>query len=227
MQRSLVAPSDAHEVHLRRLLDQRAAKSDLNDSSLADTPLYGGSAFSPHSIHFPSTESSHKPLDTRSFHPYSTKSPSAKDLLNDPAASSLDLEDDNSPTLDTAHPFSNDLNYLEEEDFGSDVDLDPRLSMLGPKMRFHSRAPWETGGDPLSEEGDSEDDRGTIASSIRGRGRLGKGEGIMKGLGLGSSHPRSSSASRPSVDSGRSQGRQKQSFDSSFSQAATQHTAFQ
>jgi len=73
---------------------------------------------------------------------------------------------------------------------------DPRLSMLGPKMRFVSRAPWETGEDDLIEDdeddvggtGDSHSIFGSKMSTWRGRDQ---DKSSTKGLGLSNFRSRS------------------------------------
>ena len=48
------------------------------------------------------------------------------------------------------------------------VEEGPRMSMLGPKMRFVSKAPWELGEDDLAEEEDEEPGSATDTLSIFG-----------------------------------------------------------
>ena len=77
-----------------------------------------------------------------------------------------------------------------------EAEVASRVSTYGPKMRFHSRAPWETGED---EELDQEE-------SSRSKKR----HGGKKSWGLSS---KSSSDPRPSTESTRSHGKVKQSLD--------------
>jgi hypothetical protein len=110
-----------------------------------------------------------------------------------------------------------------EDEVADDDDDDTRMSLLGPKMRFHSRAPWETSEDSLQEEDEPEEG----VSSSRGRGMFLKGEGIIKGFGLTSSGLRSSSAGRRSGESSRSQGMPKSSYETTLPQPSSPRGALQ
>ncbi|KNZ75641.1 hypothetical protein J132_02415 [Termitomyces sp. J132] len=108
----------------------------------------------------------------------------------------LDLDDD--PRLSVA----SDVYDNEQSD---DVSLDNsshRLGYLGPNLRFHSRAPWET--DDTTLDNDEELSYNFLTSS-------------KKALGFSSS-PRTSNARRPSSESTRSQAKSKQSFETTSSQ---------
>jgi hypothetical protein len=83
-----------------------------------------------------------------------------------------------------------------------DADHDARLSLLGPKMRFHGRAPWEMDGGALDEEEEDSD-----RSSGRSR------DIVKKGLGFRSSSRGTTASSRPSGESSRSQTKPKRSFE--------------
>lgn len=77
-----------------------------------------------------------------------------------------------------------------------------RMSMLGPKLKLHSRAPWEAGEGGVLEEEDDEDDNLLDTLSIFGgkaRGRQKGGKPPTSKVTLPSS--RSSSVTRPSTDS--------------------------
>jgi hypothetical protein len=209
-------PTDAHEDHLRRLLDLRTARAELHGripsvSDFTDTPsLYSNAFFSPRPMdEAAEVEFDNMPYEIRSVsdtrHPISNRQ-----LLNDPAVSIVDFDDTSreSPSA-SHHPFCDELNSpLMEEGEDALDDSESRMSLLGPKMRFHSRAPWETDEDALVEEEEPED--------TRARNMFSRGEGIMKGFGLGS---RPSSAGRRSAESSRSQGKS--------SQPASPHNALQ
>ncbi|KAG6818047.1 hypothetical protein H0H87_009202 [Tephrocybe sp. NHM501043] len=108
-----------------------------------------------------------------------------RERLNDPSASMLDLDDDS-----RASTASTD-----------DSDHHPQ-SFLGPNLRFHSRAPWETESD--DDPALNDDSHSVLFPS-------------KKAFGFSSS-PRPSNARRPSVDSTRSQAKSKQSFETTASQ---------
>ena len=88
----------------------------------------------------------------------------------------------------------------------SDHDLDPALPRmsLGPKMRFHSRAPWELDDGGLQEEGDPEYTRSSST--------------LKKGLIF--SITKSPASGRASGESCRSQAKSKCSFETTSSQVS-------
>lgn len=196
---SVNPPSDPHDDHLRHLLDQRTTRAGRFSalSQLSDTPsVYSRPYFSP------------RPVD-KELHSISTElrynsptSPIAasrtnRDRLNDPAASILDLDDSRSSISSSDVYDDDEQRPVDDED---DESL-PRMSLLGPKMRFHSRAPWELDDEALQEE--EEPDYGTLLPSSK--------------KGFVFSSPRTST-SRPSGESTRSQVRSQKSFETTSSQ---------
>ncbi|KAJ7706321.1 hypothetical protein B0H17DRAFT_1036724 [Mycena rosella] len=189
-------PLDVHDSHLRHLLDQRSARAavamDYDDAE----SVY--SQFSPRPNAFIH--------ETRSLHSYraapspSPRPPETRNRLNELAESMLDLDDD------SRDPSDEDLDPDDAED--RDQPEDARMSLLGPKMRFHGKAPWEMDGGVLEEEDEPESDR----TSARGR------DGIRKGLGFRSSSRGTTASSRPSGESSRSQqAKPKSSFETTSS----------
>lgn len=205
MLRSLHSPNDDHDDHVRQLLDQRTTRAHMHGrfpslSEFSDSPsVYSRAFFSP------------RPTEKSDVDPrlqYTSPSPpphprSNLNRLNDPAASMLDLDDD--PRMSYA---SSDV-YEETTVDDEDDEPMPRMSLLGPKMRFHSRAPWEMEEGLLQEEDES--DYGAPVPH-------GKESSIKKGFVFGAMSPRPSNASRPSGESSRSQGVLKRSFDTTSSQ---------
>jgi hypothetical protein len=195
-------------------LDQRTARADVRFSSISefsDTPsVYSRAFFSPIT---PDKGEVDLPDDCRfkSFSPQSSacEALSNPDRLNDPAASMLDLDDDPRASFASSDAYGD-----EEQDLSHDDDDEPmpRMSLLGPKMRFHSRAPWEMDGDPLQEEDEWENSANHLQSASLARGRI-KDDAVKKGLGLSPSSPRSSSATRPSRESSCSRGKSKTSLE--------------
>ncbi|KAJ7492757.1 hypothetical protein FB451DRAFT_1389110 [Mycena latifolia] len=184
---------DPHDAHLRHLLDQRAARAALAMDYDADTPsIYSTQGFfSPRPDDF-----AH---ESRSY-PASPRSPPERNRLNELAVSMLDLDDDSRDPSDEDDPDNDPADPDTETS-------DSRMSLLGPKMRFHGKAPWEDGG-VLEEEDEPEPDR----SSNRGR------DGIKKGLGFRSSSRGTTASSRPSGESSRShQAKPKRSFETTSS----------
>lgn len=197
-----------NEDHLRHLLDQRAARAHLHgrfpsQSDFSDSPsIYSHAPFSPqqqdidaHSVAFHYTVSSHNQTH---ISPDIRTHVSDRERLNYPGASSLDLDDDSQSSLflgDSVEDDDDVSSQTSQED-DPEAEVASRVSTYGPKMRFHSRAPWETGED---EELDQEE-------SSRSKKR----HGGKKSWGLSS---KSSSDPRPSTESTRSHGKVKQSLD--------------
>ncbi|KAL1951060.1 hypothetical protein VTO73DRAFT_209 [Trametes versicolor] len=205
----------SRDDHVRLLLDQRAARADLHGhgrfpslSEFSDSPsVYSHPHFSPR----PSDRAPHdggQPFRfPQSSHPYSPslaepRSPiSDRERLNIPTASSLDLEDD--PRLSSDYGSMHDGDDSSPEEDGEEEV--PRINMYGPKMRFHSPAPWEEDEEELSR--DSLDEPSKRSKK--------KGESGKKGWGLS----RGTSEPRPSNDSSTSS-RPKQSFETSSTLSA-------
>lgn len=235
MLRSMNSPRDHHDDHLRHLIDQRSARADLHSRYPSVSEYSTPSVYSPTSATF-----SPVPFDRENTlvskvvgvgslsqgrsPPYTTIEPrttSDREFLNDPAASALDLEDDCRSSYTSSNTYEDD----DEPNPDSAEEEDSRMSMLGPKMRFHGRAPWEMGEDTL-EEGDESDSSGKsrIFGSKRNRK---KGEGLMKGFVLGTSSSRPSLGTRPSYESSRSGTRSKNSFDTIASNVSNSQGALQ
>ncbi|KAF8807718.1 hypothetical protein BYT27DRAFT_7139002 [Phlegmacium glaucopus] len=208
MLRSLDSPQDTHVVHLRNLIDQRSTRADIRGrfsaiSEYSDTPsVYSRPFFSP------------KPLDNDEYqsdqdYPSPTSATrSHRDQLNDNTPSMLDLDDPRS-SFATSETFNIDDAGYEDGDSSSTA----RMSYLGPKMRFHSRAPWELDDDTLEEEAEPEGDHRSFQSVFPFRGNG------AKSATSSSSSPRPSyTASRPSGESSRSQVPPKRSFETINSQ---------
>ena len=119
------------------------------------------------------------------------------DSLSDPAASGLDFDDED----DTDSCFNTADATGDTQDEDEDEDASHRMSIQGPKIRFHSRAPWETGEDTFEEEESDYSGR----SVVFGRKAKTAEAGLMQRLGRVSS--------RPSGESSRSQVQSKASFE--------------
>ena len=181
------SPSPAQEDNLRRLLDQRAARADGHHTrypSLTEFPdspsIYSHAHFSPRPPH----PDSNSPQFDFSIPPQYAR-PSFETVRSF-TASPNSARPERSPSPES---------ILSEEE-----DSDPRMSFLGPTMRFHSPAPWETE-DTIKEVGEQEDDARSFISK-RGRSKT-RGEGFMKTFGR-VAPAKSTSAARPSVESLRS-----------------------
>ncbi|KAH9064281.1 hypothetical protein EDB87DRAFT_1600184 [Lactarius vividus] len=162
------SPSPAQDDDLRRLLDQRAARGDAHHSRIPSLSEFSDSP----SIY------SHAHFSPRPPHFDST-----------------------SPQFDFSIPSQyarpSERSHSPESIPSEDEDSDSRMSFLGPTMRFHSPAPWETE-DAIKEEGEQEDDARSVLSK-RGRSKT-RGEGFMKSFGR-VTPAKSTSAARPSVES--------------------------
>ncbi|KAI0788620.1 hypothetical protein C8Q75DRAFT_241000 [Abortiporus biennis] len=221
---------NSNDDHLRYLLDQRAARADLHghfpsQSDFSDSPsLYSHNQFSPQpygrSDVGAGASSSYSPYVTSpTQYSYSSepRSPvSDRERLNFPEASSLDLDDDpprSSYDYSTAHEDLDSSTVEEDERFADADEGDSegnRISTYGPKMRFHSRAPWE-----LDEDGEEDTKRGKKKADKSSS----KADSQKKAWALGTRH---NPERRPSVDSARSHGgKPKQSFDTVSSITST------
>ena len=218
--------TDLHpqEDHLRFLLDQRAARADLHgrfpsQSDFSDSPsLYSHAHFSPHSQSFdnsdnePSSSSIIYSSHSR-MHSAEIRSPSIsdRDRLNYPDASTLDLDEDRRSTYDYGPFREEDEDILPGDESdpqdgdGDDDTEEHRVSAYGPKMTFHSRAPWETG-----EDEDDDNKSATIRFKKRSNDKPQKLDQPKRAWGLVS---RTSTDARPSMESLRSQSKPKHSFE--------------
>ncbi|KAL5534341.1 hypothetical protein ACEPAG_803 [Sanghuangporus baumii] len=189
--------------HVRALLDQRAQRADVPPpptrmsifSDRSDSPsLYSHFDNNPYrntpTTPVPRFNRYNEDHDYHDRHDvYPPLSP--KERLADPNASSLDLSEDTDAYSESGSRIvdtEDDSNLVPDED----EDPETRLSLMGPKMRVHSRAPWEEDEGSLSD-GDSDIGGNDNASVFSG-----KKAGLMRGLGFGSKSP----APRPSFDSG-------------------------
>jgi hypothetical protein len=187
-----------HHDHLKHLLDQRTTRADLPGrastfSQVSDTPSIYSHTFSPRPAHngpvSPSTDSRH-------ISPYTPMSGcrTTSNHLHDPAVSMLDLDEDRRLSIASSDYYGNGQQSVSYDD---DDEPLSRMSLLGPKMRFHSRAPWELEEDTLQEEED-EPDYDSFLSAAK------------KGFGF--------SSPRPSGESSRSQVNSQRSFETPPSQ---------
>lgn len=213
----LAAMSSGDDSYVRTLLDQRAQRADIPPhprfstfSDRSDSPsLY--SHFSNNYRNTPATAAARFPrLGDNDFYENSPTFPlSPKERLADPNASSLDLSEDTySETSSRIADLEDDEQHSNHEE---DSEPETRLSLMGPKMRVHSRAPWEED-ESNSVSGSEQDDSGIDGMSIFG-GRK-SSLAVMRGLGFRSKSP----APRPSFESGATS-RDKRSFETTSSSA--------
>lgn len=207
----LRSPQDTHADHLRSLLDQRSTRA-VSFSADSDTPsVYSRPFFSP------------KSPDNSHYHPSPTFDiESHLDHLDRPSnytPSILDLDDDQNSSLAPSEEINIDDSSCEDED----SDFADRMSYLGPKMRVHSRAPWELEDDDTHEEDPETEEGHRSFQSIfpfRGNG--------ARSVASSSSSPRPSyTTGRPSGESSCSQVPPKRSFDTINSQLSYQPGTFQ
>lgn len=128
--------------HIQQLLNQRHSSTPYHSrfpsvSDISDSPsVYSRSPFTPH------------PFDKVE---HSTSTPTFDD--QDP--STLDLSDDHRASYATARTIYGTEGAYDSRDelpTTEDDESEHRMSMLGIKMRFHSKAPWEAGGEDIPEE---------------------------------------------------------------------------
>ena len=206
----LRSPQDTHVDHLTSLLDQRSTRavsfSTISEDS--DTPsVYSRPFFSP------------KSSDNSQYHPSPTFDIESHldhlDRSSNYTSSILDLDDDQHSSFAPSEEINIDDTSYEDED----SDFTDRMSYLGPKMRVHSRAPWEL--EDETHEEDAEDHR-PFQSVFPFRGNGAKSVTSS----FSSSRP-SNTTSRPSGESSRSQVPPKRSFDTINSQLSYQPGTFQ
>jgi hypothetical protein len=202
MPRSSVVEQDVQDDYVSQLLDQRVARADFHArfsaSDLSDTPsTYNHSLFSPHSSERgdsgePASPTSAHYLASHGHVPLSSNAD--RERLNDPSCSSLDFDD--------ADDVSSRSSLRDEQE---DSDQ-PCVSLLGPTMRFHSRAPWEMD-DTLQEENDTTPElTRTITNKTMTQ--------AAKFFNFGPSSPRVSNFNRASGESVRPEIVHKTSLDS-------------
>ncbi|KAF9502535.1 hypothetical protein BDN71DRAFT_1438184 [Pleurotus eryngii] len=203
MLRSLTinSPVDDHDDHrLRRLLDERVAHAPFHArcpsvSEFTDTPsVYSHPFFSPRPMAFPEHDpnfSSNRSCATQNNWSF-PQARNTYDRMDDPAASMLDMEDDSSVSMDFPDEDS-DTHSPRNSDGEDDI---PRMSLLGPKMRVHSKAPWEVD-DDLDEANESDTSTDPVSA-------------LKKTFKFGAS---SSSTGRASDESSRSQSQGKASLE--------------
>jgi hypothetical protein len=173
--------------HIRQLLNQRHASNSTfhhsrfpSVSDVSDSPsVYSRSPFTPRSF-----DKAEQP----------TPIPAFDDQDQEP--STLGLSDGPHASYSTARTtYAAEDMYESRDDLSLTDDDEPehRISMLGIKMRFHSKAPWEAGGEDIQEEEERERNSGDRPPSRSKRS--------VKGFTV-----------RPSVESSRSN---KKSLDAS------------
>jgi hypothetical protein len=197
---------DSHVDHLRSLLDQRSTRVDIRGSfsEYSDTPsVYSRPFFSP------------KSSDNSEYQDYPSPAFNIQSHTNDYTSGMLDLDDLDDPRSSFAHSEKINIDNTGYED--GDNNSTARMSYLGPKMRFHSRAPWELEDDTLGEEVEPEGHR-PFQSGFPFR---------AKSTTSSSSSPRPSyTTSRPSGESSRSHVPPKRSFETINSQLSYQPGSF-
>lgn len=140
--------------HIRQLLNQRHASTSKphhsrfpSVSDVSDSPsVYSRSPFTPRPFDKVEQSTQIRAFDDRDQEP-----------------NTLDVSDDPRSSYATAR-----TSYVTEDTYGSRDDLslteddepEHRMSMLGIKMRFHSKAPWEAGGEDIPEEEEYERNSG-------------------------------------------------------------------
>lgn len=208
MLKSFGSPPDDNNGHLRNLLDQRNARVQIHDrlsaagSDCSDTTsVYSHSYLSPRPSEFG---------ESHNGHTYSSSVPRVGTERYDPDTSILDLTDDHRVSY-ASHQYENPITTSSEE-ATDESEIIARMSYLGPKMRVHSRAPWE---EEALEEVDEENVPASHSSSRRHAAK-----NIVPSL----SSPRPSIAGSGSRQSGDSSISTNRSFETINSQVSLSHT---
>ena len=199
------SPSPAQDDNLRRLLDQRAGRADIHHTrfpsltEFSDSPsIYSHPHFSPRTPHPDST--SPPRFDFAIPPQYAARPVFNATMRSLPGSAAITTTEDTHAGLDG--PDSSDVCLLEpsaslESIQPEDEELESRMSFLGPTMRFHSLAPWETE-DNNTEGVEQEDDARSFVTK-RGKSKT-RGDGFIKGLSKPASSKATSTA-RPSIES--------------------------
>ena len=213
------SPSPAQDDNFRRLLDQRAARADIHHTrfpsltEFSDSPsIYSHPHFSPRPTH---SDSPSPPQFDFAIPPQYAARPFFNATMRSLTSSA---------TTDSTHGLdglNSDARLLErsaslESMQSEDEELESRMSFLGPTMRFHSRAPWET--EDIIREGVEHEDDARSFITKRGKSRT-RGDGFIKALSKPASLKATSTA-RPSIESTIS--RDKVSFDSQITTSSLQ-----
>jgi len=193
--------SPGQEGNLRSLLDHRAARVGPHHtrfpslSEFSDSPsIYSHAHFSPRP---PYIDSSPPQFDFSIPPQYARPSLEAvRPFPTSPAGKQDSGTHRADPTFGARPGRSH-----SSESVPSEEDSDPRMSFLGPTMRFHSPAPWEME-DAIREDGGQEDDARSILSK-RSRSKTRGEGGFIKNFGR-AAPARSISTARPSIESVRS-----------------------
>jgi hypothetical protein len=207
------SPSPAQDHNLRHLLDQRAARGDIHHTrfpsltEFSDSPsIYSHPHFSPRSPHPP--DSSPPQFDFAIPPQYAALPAFNATTMRSFASSPTTTEDTHGLDGPNSDVCLLERSASDESIQPEDEELESRMSFLGPTMRFHSRAPWETE-DNITEGVEQEDDARSFVTK-RGKSKT-RGDGFIKGLSKPASSKATSTA-RPSIESTIS--RDKVSLDS-------------
>lgn len=170
--------------------------------SFSDRRHYPGHPHPHHRARFPSlTEFP----DSPSVYSHVYHSPDT-DVHSDTA--SFSRLSDTPDSLEFDDETASTIRSLSTEDVQDDSDVDHctddtshRISLQGPKIRFHSRAPWETDDViPHDEESNNGSKSAAIGIGSKLKGKASRADNLIRTFTRGSSI-----ASRPSVDSACSQ----------------------
>ncbi|KAI9454017.1 hypothetical protein F5148DRAFT_449693 [Russula earlei] len=219
------SPSPAPEDNLRRLLDQRAARAVVHRTrspsltEFSDSPsIYSHPHFSPRPPHLDGSP----PQFDFAIPPHYAR-PSFESVRSHTSST----EDTHGVDTDSVSPVSDTERSPSPSHsvYPDDEQSEPRMSFLGPTMRFHSPAPWET--EDSSKDGvEREDDARSIVTK-RSRSKT-RGDGFMKSFGRTTPAKAILVAARPSFES--TNGKDKISLDSQIAHtnlpAQSQATGF-
>ncbi|KAH7885901.1 hypothetical protein F5I97DRAFT_1172888 [Phlebopus sp. FC_14] len=192
MLRSFKSPKDPNDDYLKNLLDQRNARADIS----AHAPI-------PSLIDFADSPSVYS-------HAYFSPQPPEKDIGSDPTpliskVSPRHRVTEGEPRVSSGLDDQNAEHEVDSDE--DDSDSSRRISLQGPKIRFHSRPPWETSEEDLQvEEFDHSSKPGILGYKFKGKAS--KADSLIRTFGRGASI-----ASRPSIESSRSQSPSKTSLE--------------
>lgn len=193
------SPSSPSSDHIRHLLHQRTAPALAthghfpSETDVPDSPsIYSHSQFTPRPL-----DKNESPYHFSRYDSLSRSPVVDRARFNHANSSILSLHDDPRSSYASSSTYDQ-TSHITEYSREDEDDPEHRMSMLGIKMRFHSKAPWELGGDDIVEE-----DEGGHAPVFRPSSHSKRS---LKSFG---------SSRRPSGESNRSGSVGKKSSDSS------------
>jgi len=191
------SPPPGQNDNLHRLLDQRAGRADIQHTrfpsltEFSDSPsIYSHPHFSPRTPH---PDYSSPPSQFDFAIPPQYARPAFNAMRSLASSTATDTHALDAPISDIRLERRASLESIQPEE----EELESRISFLGPRMRVHTLAPWETE-DNITEGVEQEDDARSPITK-RGKSKT-RGDGFIKGFSKTPS-AKATSTARPSIES--------------------------